>query len=193
IGDVVLLYRRDILALSEALPGPLTKDNKQSLNRRVKNYIDQGVPEALAVTAANVIPLSSAFDVGEVAHNGEADVEMVAEIYFELGATLELQWLRDQISELAVGNRWHALAKSRLRADLHNQQRKLTAEVLACKKGKASAKARLKHWCTIGEADQLAYHRLMGEVKAAGATDFAMLSVAVNEVHSLLQTTAAID
>ena len=193
IGDVVLLYRRDILALTAALPGPLTEDNQQSLNRRVQSYVDQGVPEALALAASNVIPLSSAFDVSEVAHNADADVEMVANIYFELGAALQLQWLRDQISELAVGNRWHALAKSRLRADLHNQQRKLAAEVLICKTGNASAQTRLKHWCTEGEAGQLAYHRLMGEVKAAGATDFAMLSVAVNEVHSLLQTTAAID
>ncbi len=193
IGDVVLLYRRDILALTAALPDPLTPANRSSLNSRVQAFVKQGVSESLATTASNVIPLSSAFDISEVAHNGDADVEMVASIYFELGAALDLQWLRDQIAEIPVGNRWHALAKSRLRADLHNQQRKLAAEVLTCKAGKANAKTRLKHWCTAGEADQLAYHRLMGEVKAAGATDFAMLSVAVNEVHSLLQTTAAID
>ena len=193
IGDVVLLYRRDILALTNALPAPLTAANKASLDWRLKSLTAQGVPEDLALAASNVIPLSSAFDISEVAHNADADMELVASIYFELGATLDLQWLRDQIAEIAVGNRWHALAKSRLRADLHNQQRKLTAEVLACKAGKETAKARLDHWCTTGEEGQLAYHRLMGEVKAAGVSDFAMLSVAVNEVHSLLQTTAAID
>ncbi len=193
IGDVVLLYRRDILSLSASIPAPLTETNKASLTARIEMLSKQGVPEELAESVANVVPLSSAFDISEVAHNCESDVEVVADLYFQLGATLDLQWLRDEIAELAVGNRWHALAKSRLRADLHNQQRKLTAEVLTSKTGSATADARLKHWCTLGEADQLAYHRLMGEVKAAGATDFAMLSVAVNEVHSLLQTTAAID
>jgi|GEM_PF-6442589 len=161
ISDLVLLYRRDIMALSEALPAPVTASNKEALDRRANALIEQGVPAELAVSVSHVIPLSSAFDISEVAHNAEADVVLVAE--------------------------------SRLRADLHNQQRKLTAELMSSSVAGDNATERLEQWFSNGKANQQAYHRLMGEVKAAGATDFSMLSVAVNEVHSLLQTTAAID
>lgn len=193
IDNTILLYRRDIVSLSKSLPDPMTENDRESLSAHVQSLTEQGVPEKLALAVSNTGPLSSAFDISEVAHNGKAEMEMVANIYFEVGAILNLQWLIDEISSLPVSNRWHTLAKSRLRADLHNQQRKLTAEVLNSKTGSANAKTRLKHWSATGEADQAAYHGLIAEIKTAGATDFAMLSVAVNEVHKLLQTADAID
>ncbi|MEM7379533.1 MAG: hypothetical protein AAF460_18755, partial [Pseudomonadota bacterium] len=121
----------------------------------------------------------------------KSDVSLVASMYFELGARLELQWLRDQIAEISVNNHWHSLAKSRLRADLHNQQRKLTAEVLTTVKGAKKADTLVQKWADNGESHLRSYQRLMSEIKAAESTDFAMLSVAVNEVHDLLQTDAA--
>ena len=191
IEESIEYYKSDLAELIEALPKPLAVINRQSLEARAAFFVGAGVSRELAARVANVVPLSSALDVVEVAKQTHSDVSLVASVYFELGARLDLQWLRDQIAEISVSNHWHSLAKSRLRADLHNQQRKLTAEVLTTVKGAKKADTLVQKWADNGESHLRNYQRLMSEIKAAEATDFAMLSVAVNEVHDLLQTDAA--
>ena len=191
IEESIEYYKSDLAELIEALPKPLAVINRQSLEARAAFFVGAGVSRELAARVANVVPLSSALDVVEVAKQTNSDVSLVASVYFELGARLDLQWLRDQIAEISVSNHWHSLAKSRLRADLHNQQRKLTAEVLTTVKGAKKADTLVQKWADNGESHLRNYQRLMSEIKAAEATDFAMLSVAVNEVHDLLQTDAA--
>lgn len=188
VEDSITFYRKDLSALIDSLPKPLATINRQSLEARAAYFADAGVGSDLAARAANVVPLSSALDIVEVAKQTGSNVTLAASVYFELGARLELQWLRDQIAEISVNNHWHSLAKSRLRAELHNQQRKLTAEVLQLGKGAKKADTLVQKWANAVERDLRSYQRLMSEIKAVESTDFAMLSVAVNEVHDLLQT-----
>ena len=53
-----------------------------------------------------------------------------ADVYFSLGARLELQWLRDRIVALSRETRWEAMARAALRDDVYGEQAALTAEVL---------------------------------------------------------------
>lgn len=186
IGDLVNFFEPPISELIDTLPESLAELNKQSFNARISYFIEAGVPEGLAERAAKVVPLSSSMDIVEISQTLDKSIDKVASIYFELGNFLELQWLRDQIAELSVRNRWHALAKSSLRSDLHYQQRHLTAEVLKSVRMMKNTETMVGKWSAGNSAvDQ--YTALISELKASSAVDYAMLSLAVNEVHKLLQ------
>ena len=74
--------------------------------------------------------------------------------YFLLADRLRLDWLRDQIVGLPRDDRWHTMARATLRADLYDQHRALTADIM--RRGRPEAGA--------GDADRrVAGHPLAGD------------------------------
>ncbi len=174
--------------LRSAIPEVLAKPNKASYRARCRHFSKAGVPDDIAAAVASVVPLSSGFDILDISHGPDSDLSIAAGVYFELGEYLDIQWLREQIGCIDVSNHWHALAKSALRSDLHYQQRHLCAEVINTIEKQKTAAAMVRKW-SAQSAEQLEnYTRRLTEIKSAGNADYAMLSLAVNEVHKLLQS-----
>ncbi|MEM7293787.1 MAG: NAD-glutamate dehydrogenase domain-containing protein, partial [Pseudomonadota bacterium] len=184
--DTIIDYFNDgITQLTEVLPRALAPINLQTLDARVHHFSSAGVPDNLAQKIGMLVPYSSAFDIVNIARQGNEDVEAVAAVFFEIGSHLELAWLRERIAELEVSNHWHQLAKFGLRTDLHARQSELAAQVLDITKKRNSPATRVNYW-KQQQSDSLGkYARLIGEMKASKATDFAMLSLTVNEVYNL--------
>ena len=80
------------------------------------------------------------------------------------------------------------MAKSELRSDLHYQQRYLSAEILANTQTDADPEKRIELWASTSKTAIRKYNDLVNELKASSSVDFAMLSLAVNEVHKLLSS-----
>jgi len=80
------------------------------------------------------------------------------------------------------------LAKSELRSDLHYQQRYLSAEILANTQMNVDPSKRIELWASKSETAIKKYNDLVNELRASSSVDFAMLSLAVNEVHKLLSS-----
>jgi len=80
------------------------------------------------------------------------------------------------------------LAKSELRSDLHYQQRYLSAEILANTQTDVDPAKRIELWASNSEMAIKKYNDLVNELRASSSVDFAMLSLAVNEVHKLLSS-----
>ena len=66
-------------------------------------------------------------------------------------------------------------------------QRSLTAEVLQGVKRSMRPKTLIDSWIATNQATVDHFTALMSELKASGSVDFAMLSVALREVHRLLR------
>jgi len=188
IDTLVTRFEPGITALVAAMPDCLAQINRETLDQRTQFFVDAGVPGDTAMTVAQVVPLSSSLDIVEIAESVEQPVGELAAVYFELGNHLDLQWLRERIGELRVSSHWHTLAKSELRSDLHYQQRHLCAEVASRTDQQQNAKDRVREWSEINTAATAKYSDLMVDMKASSAVDFAMLSLAVNEVHKLLRS-----
>jgi glutamate dehydrogenase len=181
IGAIIDSSRAGVQTLRASLPRPLDAESRLELRKRTRRLAGTGVPEELAARISQLVYLSSALDIVDVASRSKADVARVAGVYFELGARLELQWLREQVAYLTVRNNWHNLAKSALRHDLHNQQRILAAQAMATGSGRKRSKDVVDQWMKESALE------VVNELKAGGQADFAMLSVALNEVRSLVQ------
>ena len=187
IDSLIERFEAPIATLVDAMPDCIAAPNRETLEQRKRFFMDAGVPEATALTVAEVVPLSSSLDIVETASMVDQPVPDMAALYFELGHDLNLLWLRDRIGELKVGSQWHTLAKSELRSDLHQQQRQLCAEVARCTDTSSGPAERVESWRETSSASVTKYINLMTDMRAASSVDFAMLSLAVNEVHKLSQ------
>lgn len=188
IHGLVEHFRSGLIELVEAMPDCLSSAEKQTLEQRIKHFIEAGAPADTAASVARVVPLSSSLDIVEIARSLKQPVPAVAAVYFALGQHLELSWLRESIGNLVVTSHWHKLATAELRGDLHYQQRHLCAEVVSVTDATLPAADRVSTWADQHATATAQYHSLMTELKASTSIDFAMLSLAVNEVHRLLRS-----
>ncbi len=190
IDEVIAQFEPGISMLIKSMPDSLANANKATLEQRIQFFMNAQVPEATAKAVAQVVPLSSSLDIVEITASLDTPISVSAKVYFELGTHLELQWLREQISDLLARSHWHTLSKSELRGDLHYQQRHLTAEVISASSADkaVSPSEMVKRWSDSNEAAVNKYKDLILEMKASSVVDFAMLSLAVNEVHKLLRS-----
>lgn len=186
--ELVTHYESGLLELISAMPECLSNTETVTLNQRVEHFSAVGVPEATAIAVARVVPLSSSLDIVEIARSLDQPVAGVAAVYFSLGHTLELSWLRERIGELVSGSHWHKLATSELRSDLHYQQRHLCAEVASVTEQALEPSERVESWAQRNPQATDKYRALINDMKASGSIDFAMLSLAINEVHKLLRS-----
>ncbi len=192
IDEVIAQFEPGITEIISSMPACLAKSNRETLEQRIDFFTNAGVPEATARAVSQVVPLSSSLDIVEIAGSANTPISNATKVYFELGNHLELQWLREQIGELQARSHWHTLSKSELRSDLHYQQRHLTAEVISSvgmsNKDAFSASDMVLRWSNANQFAVKKYSDLITEMKAGTGVDFAMLSLAVNEVHKLLRS-----
>ena len=188
IDEVIAQFQPGIEELVTNLPSSLAEVNRETLEQRIDYFVNAQVPVDTATAVAQVVPLSSSLDIVEISESVNIPVSVGAKVYFELGNHLELQWLREQIGEIQARSHWHTLSKSELRGDLHYQQRHLTAEVISSADKDLSPDDMVHRWSQANEAAVKKYSDLIVEMKASTVVDFAMLSLAVNEVHKLLRS-----
>ena len=178
-GGVTALRRRsrDLVAAS----GRAAMDAVRS------RLVERGVPDDLALEVASSNDLASALDIVEVATGAAISVEAAASVYFALGETLDLHWLRDQIAALPRDNRWQALSRAALRDDLYAQLSTLTLDALRLDPGDTTPTARVDAWLEQNRIPMARCRQILGDLAGTGQADFTMLSVAMGEIRALRQ------
>ncbi len=147
-----------------------------------ERWVAQGLPATLAQALAGLPDLAMALDVVEVASSSQHDVEEVAAVFYQMGAALELDWLRERIEELPVESRWHAQARGSLRDELAAQHRTLAMQVIAAaRKGDATP---VQTWLGRDDA-QLRYTLgMLAEIRGQ-SMDYPIASVALRRLAQL--------
>ena len=188
IEELVLRFQSGIDELIASMPECLADVQRKTLEQRINHFKQAGAPDDIALSVARVVPLSSSLDIVEIAMSLEQPVKEIASVYFAIGQHLELTWLRDQIGGLKVSSHWHTLATAELRSDLHYQQRHLCAEIASSTEQDLPGVERVALWAGRYPQAMGKFSTLVTELKANTSLDFAMLSLAVNEVHKLLRS-----
>jgi glutamate dehydrogenase len=178
-------------AISEALPAFLGSTEREAASLETAKLEKAGVPSVLAGQVAHFEALVPALDIVEVAGSAGIEVGSAAEIYFALGARLELHWLRDQVVALERETRWDAMARAALRDDVYAEQAALTAEVLRAGADAGSPRKRLDAWLAENQGPVERCVQVLADIRTAGSPDLARLSVAVREVRNLISASGA--
>ncbi|TIH09217.1 NAD-glutamate dehydrogenase [Pseudomonas leptonychotis] len=172
------------LRLDELLEGPA----REQWLARFQAYVEAGVPEVLARVVAGTSHLYTLLPIIEASDVTAQEPDRVAAAYFAIGGSLELSWYLQQITSLPVENNWQALAREAFRDDLDWQQRAITVSVLQMAEGPADIEERVGVWLDQHRRLVDRWKLMLGELRAATATDYAMYAVANRELMDLAQS-----
>jgi glutamate dehydrogenase len=176
--------------LAETLQDVLHGADQTALEQRAARYVRAGVPEELATRVAGVGALFSALDIVEVAGATGAPLEEVAAVYHAIGASLQLQWLREEITALPRDNRWQTLARAALRDELYGVHSALAREALETGPPGLDAEARAEAWHAQSRAGVDRALQVLSDIRMGGLSSLETLSVALREVRNLIQSGA---
>ncbi len=172
---------RDLTAhLAEALSGQWRSGYDAVLAR----YTGAGVPPGLARRMALLDAQNSALDLVELAAVAKAPVADTAQVYFGLGARLGLDWIHAQVNALQTDGNWQAVARAGLRDSVYQSHRLLTQRVFASTRRTGPA-SRIDSWVSANAPDLAQWERMQADMRAAGAADFATLSVGAESLRRL--------
>lgn len=124
-------------------------------------------------------------DIAELADNDGRNVDIVADVYFKLGARLDLHWFLDQITKQPVSNHWQALARSSFREELDWQQRSISSVILRCEPKSKDVDAMLDSWFNNNEQPLERWYHILDDFRIGQTHEFAKFSVALRELMLL--------
>ena len=183
-------FSQPIALLTEKMTQLLTESDKVLFNKEVASLQSEGAPEKLARSAVATHALFTSLDIVEAAKKHHLELTDVAKTYYLLGNKLELNWLRDSMSNFEVTNLWDELARTGFRDDLDRVQRKLSAVVLKLKgkdiEGK-SIEERIDIWMKQYSFLKERWRNLLADIKSTETIGFVTYSVVLRELFDFAQ------
>lgn len=195
IAGAIERYRPGVAALGSSLERFLTEADRSMLAHQAERLREYRVPKALAETVAGLHLRYAACDLVRLAGLAGLAVEQTAQIYFTVGARFGFDWLRRASSHLASDTAWDKLAITAIVDDLDAYQFRAAESVLDTAKangglkqlGKANGTAVIDRWVESRRPLVLRSEQLLGELRATGTPDFAMLAVANRQLKSMVE------
>jgi len=184
VDAAVAEFRKGVRQLETETGNILNGADRERFEKVRKEHVDAGVPAGLAAHIASLASHNAALDIVEIATTYKVGVAEAARVYFEIGTRVGLDWLREQIEQLSVEGTWQAIARTGLRDGAMRIHRRLAERVLS-KTQQGAAHARVAAWLQAAGEDLAQWQRTVTEMKAAGAVDFATLSVGLESVRKL--------
>jgi glutamate dehydrogenase len=190
INSVVEKFSDGISILKRNLRSVLTEEHKQNVEQLSNRYIEEGVPENLAVKLALMPMFATAFDIIRVGNEFKGDVPLAAHVYFQVGECFHLDWLRRQARYLNVNDKWAIEAVGGLLEQFDSCQAGLTAKILKDMKNttdKISKKKIVKTWIDMNENALQKTGDLFSDMRHKGTVDLSMLIIAEQRLRSLYE------
>jgi glutamate dehydrogenase len=184
VDDAVAEFRAGVAALEGEIARVLSGAELTRFEESRARFAKAGLPPPLAERIACLEPLNAALDIVEIAAAHRVSVAETARVYFEVGVRIGFDWLRAGIEKLAVEGPWQAIARTGLRDGALRVHRRLTERVLA-RRDRGSAETRVNAWVAGAGKDLTHWQRTLTDMRAAGAGDFATLTVGVEAVRKL--------
>ncbi|SCZ53549.1 NAD-glutamate dehydrogenase [Thiohalomonas denitrificans] len=185
VTAAVETYQDSVDTLRDTLPELIDPADHTYLDQRRNELLDRGLSPQDATRFATLPLLLAALDVANVAAHLQLPIERVARLYFALEAMLGMRWLRDHIGALPVEDHWSRLAREALRDELYRLHRTLTVEALETSPGEADTSALVANWMAANTEPLEHFRHRLGQFHTAPTADFALLSVALNELRKL--------
>jgi glutamate dehydrogenase len=186
VETLIERYRNDCNRLRKVIPHALTGKARKTYTLAKRQLLKQGFPADIAGELAETSILASSFDIIEIKISQRSGTENTARLFFAISERLQLNWIRDQISETNVRNHWHQLAIANMRNELHRYQRQLTELILQSVKNKRHTTKALKQWMDKYDYAIRRYDQILSELQALRKLDYTMASVGVFEVRRLI-------
>ena len=154
------------------------------VNFRANRYARAGVPQDLSKRVAYLILLVSTLDIVRTSETCKMGVENTAKIYFEIGESFGLGWLRYSAEKLPGDNHWQKLASAAVIEELYGHQKGITAMVMS---SGANGSDPLTAWSKSNTAIMDQTQQMLNELESAEQVDLSMLAVASRHLGSIVR------
>lgn len=189
ITKAVKLYAPAMQELKDAMPAVLGESDRADYSKVFEEYLKMGISEDLAHELTITRGLFSGMDILEVSQKQSVKISKGAEIYFNIGEFLDLEWVRTQVIIHATDNHWEALSREALRDDLDWQQRQLTAGIIRFSEKKKDFMESFHVWSESHIALIERWRQVLANLRSSTALNYTMFFVAIRELLDLTQTT----
>ncbi|HVS77531.1 MAG TPA: NAD-glutamate dehydrogenase [Steroidobacteraceae bacterium] len=186
VDTAVAEFRAGVRELESRIGHVLCGSWREQFELVRAQHLEAGLPAELAARVASLEAHNASLDIVELAGSQRIPVTEAARIYFEIGARTGLDWLRQRIDRLPVEGPWQATARTGLRDSALRLHRKLAERVLSRGRG-ASAEERVTAWQEAAGKELTHWQRTLADMRAAGAADFATLTVGVESLRKLAE------
>ena len=187
ISKDIQSFKLGVSALKKSFKKVLTDSEKQRMDQKFDELVKNGLPEDIAKEIASIPALGSACDIIRVALDSTSEIENAAKIFYQIGETFHLEWLRERAKALPVNNKWNAEALDGLIDQLYSCQTGLAVYILRhMKKSKAkNAQTYVREWIDSHEGQAQAVERVFSEIRAAAKVDMGMLIIVEQRLRAL--------
>jgi glutamate dehydrogenase len=186
VDTAVAEFRAGVHELQARIGQVLCGSWREQLEAVRAQHLEAGLPPDLAARVASLEAHNASLDIVELAAAQRIGVTEAARLYFEAGARTGLDWLRQQIDRLPVEGPWQATARTGLRDAALRLHRRLAERVLT--RGRdGSAEERVTAWQESAGKELEHWQRTLADMRAAGAADFATLTVGVESLRKLAE------
>jgi len=185
IAQSIEFYHTTFKAMTDNLGKFMIADEVAQLARVEKDLVNAGAPKKIAKRISQLSSLFSVMDIAELTEGDSREIELVADLYFKLGARLDLHWFLDQITKQPVSNHWQALARASFREELDWQQRSLTAVILRVNEKEKDVEALLDAWFESNAQPLERWQHILDDFRIGQTHEFAKFSVALRELMLL--------
>jgi glutamate dehydrogenase len=135
--------------------------------------------------------LYSVLGIVEAASRSGVGFQRVAQVFFALGHTLQLNWFSQRIHEFQADSRWQALARETLQDDLNWQQVAITLGIVGdLGKSKKPADKMIASWLELHETQVNRWLSLQNSMRSASVLDPSVFTVGIRELLDLAQASA---
>lgn len=186
IGANCSMFSKGMRQLAQNLSSTLPRHYITDMKNRGAPYIEQGVPEGLALRVANLVNLYSGCDIVRLAIRRKMDVLNVAKGYFAIGTRFKMGRLRAAAESLDSDSHWQQLAIAALVEEVYSHQLHLTEKVLdAAKKGASPAQA-VDDWIDQNPAVVGPTEQMLSELWNVDVNDLSMIAVASRQLRTMV-------
>lgn len=182
-------FADSVWAMTSGLPDYLAGQARTDWGKRNKALEKAGLPADLASVMAGTGYLYSSLGIIEAQKATGMPLKTVANLYYELGDLLDLNWFGATIASLKPASHWQALARESFREDLGWQQRALTTGVLNHADKPKDVPACVESWMQRHDHMIDRWKSMLVELKGVREPEYAMFSVALRELLDLAQST----
>lgn len=185
IEQTIAYYAATFKVLCSNLNSFLLESEVNALKHVEDGLVNAGVPKKIACRISQLSTVFSVMDIAHIASQNDRPIKVVAELYFKLGARVDIHWFLDQITRQPVSNHWQALARASFREELDWQQRRLTSVVLRNNPDITDSDLMIDNWMEANQHVLERWQHILTDFKAGKTHEFAKFSVALRELMLL--------
>ncbi|ARD46187.1 NAD-glutamate dehydrogenase [Colwellia sp. PAMC 21821] len=185
IAQSIAFYHETFAELSSNITSYMIEKEAAQIKRVESDLVKAGVPDSVALRISLLSTLFSVMDIAEISKSEAISTELATDLYFKLGARLDLHWFLDQITSQPVSNHWQALARASFREELDWQQRSLTSVILRGNKDSTDVDKMLETWLVESAQPLERWQHILADFRIGKTHEFAKFSVALRELMLL--------